>query len=86
MFETNSTPSQQNLKQPRWDRARTTAEVINFEEAKKNQTSQREFAKKQGLPRTTLQYWLLRKATIDADPELIAFFEARLDWLFCIDS
>ncbi len=76
MFESNSTPCQQKAKQPRWDRSRTTAEVTEFEVARERAISQRQFAQERGLPRTTLQYWLSRKAAIDADPAVIAFFES----------
>jgi hypothetical protein len=82
MVEANSTPSQQNLKQPRWERSRTTAEVVEFEAAKERAISQRQFAQERRLPRTTLQYWLSRKAAIDADPAVIAFFESPVGLAF----
>lgn len=44
--------------------------------------SQRQFAQEHGVPRSTLQHWLLRKATIDAEPELIAFFESPVGLAF----
>ena len=74
MFESNSTPCPENAKQSRWDRSRVTAEVVAFEATADRAVSQRQFAQDHSLPRTTLQYWLSRKATIDADPEVIAFF------------
>jgi len=76
MFESNSTPCQEKAKQPRLSRSRITAEVVEFEAAAGQGTSQRQFAQERGLPRSTLQYWLSRKAGIDAEPELIAFFES----------
>jgi hypothetical protein len=82
MFESNSTLSPQNAKQPRWERSRTTAEVVEFEAAKERAVSQRQFAQERELPRTTLQYWLSRKAAIDADPALIAFFESPVGLAF----
>jgi Family of unknown function (DUF6399) len=82
MFGANSTPSQERAKQPRLSRSRVTAEVVEFEAAQERAISQRQFAKQQGLPRTTLQYWLSRKATIDADPEAIAFFESPVGLAF----
>jgi hypothetical protein len=38
--------------------------------------SQRQSAEELGIPRSTLQYWLERKETIEAAPEVIAFFES----------
>jgi hypothetical protein len=60
----------------------TTAEVVEFEAAKERAISQRQFAQARELPRTTLQYWLSRKAAIDADPALIAFFESPVGLAF----
>jgi hypothetical protein len=82
MIESNSTPCPQNAKQPRWDRTRTTAEVVEFEAARERAVSQREFAQERGVPRSTLQHWLARKAGIDAEPELIAFFESPVGLAF----
>jgi hypothetical protein len=82
MFESDSTPCQDNAKQPRWNRSRTTVEVVEFEATAHRAISKRQFAKEHGLPRTTLQYWLSRKATIDADREVIAFFESPVGLAF----
>ncbi len=82
MIDSNSTPCQQNAKQPRLSRSRITAEVVEFEAAKERFISQRQFAQERELPRTTLQYWLARKASIDADPKLIAFFESPVGLAF----
>jgi len=59
-----------------------TAEVVEFEAAARQGISQRQFAQERGLPRSTLQYWLSRKAGIDAEPELIAFFESPVGLAF----
>jgi hypothetical protein len=82
MFESNSIPCPENAKQPRWSRSRSTAEVVEFEAFAHRAISQRQFAQEHGVPRTTLQYWLSRKATIDADPTVIAFFESPLGLAF----
>jgi hypothetical protein len=82
VFDSNSTPCQQKAKQPRWERSRITAEVVEFEAAKERAISQRQFAQERELPRTTLQYWLSRKAAIDADPAVIAFFESPVGLAF----
>ena len=39
-------------------------------------TSQRQLAQEAKVPRSTLQYWLARKRSIDADPRLVDFFES----------
>jgi hypothetical protein len=44
--------------------------------------SQREIAAEIGVPRSTLQYWLARKQGIDAEPELVAFFESAVGIAF----
>ncbi len=49
--------------------------VLNFESERKRLT-QRQFAAENGLSRTTLQYWLSRKKSLDSSPELIGFFES----------
>lgn len=82
MFESNSTPCPDNTKQPRWSRSRITAEVVAFEATTHRTISQRQFAQERGVPRTTLQHWLSCKAGIDADPELIAFFESSVGLAF----
>lgn len=82
MFEMDSTPCPGKTEQSRWDRTRTTAEVAAFEATAHRSISQRQFAKQRGVPRTTLQYWLSRKATIDADPAVVAFFESPIGLAF----
>jgi hypothetical protein len=82
MCESDSIPCPDNAKQPRWDRPRVTAEVFAFEAAPQRAISQRQFAQEHGLPRSTLQHWLARKATIDADPALVAFFESPVGLAF----
>jgi hypothetical protein len=82
MCGSNSTPSSDNAKQPRWSRSRTTAEVVAFEATVHKDISQRQYAQEHGVPRSTLQYWLSRKAGIDADPALITFFETPVGLAF----
>ena len=68
MPELNCTPGQIREK-AQWNRNDISYTVINFELAKEKQ-SKRQFAKAQGVPRTTLQHWLARKDCIDALPTL----------------
>jgi uncharacterized protein DUF6399 len=66
----------------KWSRDDVSNKVINFI-SRKDQLSQRDFARQNNVPRTTLQHWLNRFDTIDADPALIAFLEspAGVDFL-----
>jgi hypothetical protein len=57
-----------------WKRA-DTAKLISDFESREQTVSQRDFAKKTGVPRATLRHWLDRKNSIDAHPVLIEFFE-----------
>jgi hypothetical protein len=57
-----------------WRRVDTAKLVSDFE-SKKQTVSQRDFAKKTGVPRSTLRSWIDRKNSIDAHPILIEFFE-----------
>lgn len=50
--------------------------MSEFEDADKRGVSQRQFAKESGVPRTTLQHWKARKAGLDEDPTVAAFFES----------
>ncbi len=58
-----------------WKRDDVASVVVDFELAKQKQ-SQRQFAKNQGVSRTTLQHWLARKESLDASSALIWFFES----------
>ena len=71
-FQTNINKERQLKK--KWDRREKTAHVSNFD--KQNNTSQREYARTNNVPRSTLQNWLKNKKSIDASPELILFFES----------
>ena len=59
-----------------WKREEAVAHMTAFEAAWPTGTSQRAYAREQGLPRTTLQYWQARKHALDASPVLIACFES----------
>ncbi len=58
-----------------WKRNDVASGTIDFELAKQ-ELSQRRFAQKKGIPRTTLQHWLKRKESLDASPVVIGFFES----------
>src|SRR5215813_4069486 len=82
MSESDSIPCPNKTKQSRWDRTTTTSEVVAFEATAHRDMSQRQFAKERGVPRSTLQHWLSRKATIDADSAVVAFFESPVGLAF----
>lgn len=44
--------------------------------------SQRQIAEDIGIPRSTLQHWITRKNNIDAEPELVSFFESTVGTAF----
>jgi hypothetical protein len=69
-------------KQSRRPRNKVTDCVVLFEQRRAEGMSQREFARVTGLPRTSLQHWVARKSTLDADPALVAFFESSVGVAF----
>ncbi len=66
-----------------WDRRDSTQLLHDFEQERaEGGVSQRAFARERGVPRTTLQNWLERKATLDADAALVAFMESPVGLAF----
>ena len=57
-----------------WGREEKIKHVFYFEQ--QDNTSQRQYAKTNNIPRSTLQNWLQNKESIDASLELIDFFES----------
>lgn len=70
-----STPAE-HAPRPRWERSRVAESLAAYEDALACGMSQREFAASIGVPRTTLQHWLTRKAGLDDDPVVAAFLES----------
>jgi len=68
-------------KKEQWKREKVASTIIDFESAK-DAISQRQFSKYYGVSRTTLQHWLSRKASLDAEPELIEFLECPVGIAF----
>jgi hypothetical protein len=54
-----------------WTREEATALVTEYETRSGEGMGMREFAELRGVPLGTLQYWLARKAGLDADPVLV---------------
>jgi hypothetical protein len=65
----------------KWNRADTATLVSDFE-TRDRTTSQRDFAKRADVPRSTLRYWLARKNNIDAHPAVVEFFESPIGIAF----
>jgi len=67
----------------RWPRQESAAHVTDFEvEAASRSTSQREYARRKGVPRTSLQHWLCRKRDLEGSPEEVSFFESPAGLVF----
>ena len=64
-----------------WNRDEVACKIVDFNEAKLKH-SQREFAKENNIPRTTLQAWLGRKDSLDSCSELADFFESPIGTAF----
>jgi len=75
MTSTYDEISQKANSKSKWSREDVSMKIIDFI-SRKEEISQREFARTSGVPRTTLQNWLDRFNNIDADPNLITFFES----------
>lgn len=65
----------------KWERA-DTAKIVSDFEMRDQTVSQRDFAIKADVPRSTLRYWLARKNRIDSHPVLIEFFESPVGIAF----
>ena len=65
-----------------WSREEIADKLDEFEQGYARIPSQRHWAEDLGIPRSTLQHWLQRKETIDADPALVAFFESSVGVAF----
>jgi hypothetical protein len=56
--------------------------VWECEQAERQGISERAFAESRGVPRSTLRAWRARKRSLDAEAELIAFFESPVGLAF----
>src|SRR5271166_186167 len=63
-------------------REKIAEQLAQYEEDYREYPSQRQLAEVLDIPRSTLQYWLERRATLDADPALIAFMESPVGVAF----
>ena len=60
----------------RFTRQQIAEKLAAYEHAIQDCPSQRRIAEELGIPRSTLQHWLTRKDALDADPDIVAFFES----------
>ena len=77
----NHQESSNSSSKKQWDRDKNVIYVHEFEQLK-GKVSQHQHAKDNGISRTTLQYWLERKRSLDVDSELINFFESPIGLAF----
>jgi transcriptional regulator with XRE-family HTH domain len=78
-------PDSQPRPEPfRWSRTDATRATHDFRNPDRPPTSQRQFARQTGTPRSTLQHWLRRGRRIDADlePQLVAFLDSPAGYRF----
>lgn len=75
MPDCNDMPGKES-RQSRWKRQEATPILVDFETARKQGISQRQFAEQAQVPRTTLQHWLARKQSLDEDPVVVEFLES----------
>lgn len=76
MSEEHATPTSQPSKQQRWSRPVVATTMAAYRERLPEVVSQRQFAVEAEVPRTTLQYWIARKDSLDASAAVVAFFES----------
>ncbi len=74
--EVSSAPQEVPKSPVHHPRDQAIATVIDFEAARARATSQRQFARETGVPRTTLQRCLAAKERLHDDPGVVAFFES----------
>ena len=61
-------------KKKQWPREEVAEKMDAYAETYQQTPSQRQVAEILGVPRSTLQHWLERRDSIDAEPEVVAFF------------
>jgi hypothetical protein len=67
----------------RWSRTDATRATHDFTNPNRPPTSQRQFARQTGTPRSTLQHWLRRRpADAGLEPELVAFLDSPAGYRF----
>lgn len=75
-------PENAETRKKQWSREEVAEKIESYEEAYQRTPSQRQVAEELAVPRSTLQHWLERKDDIDAEPEVVAFFESAVGVAF----
>jgi Family of unknown function (DUF6399) len=65
-----------------WNQKERSIGLASYSQLRSEGLSQVDAASKIGIPRTTLEAWISRGKSIDADPELIAFFQGVVGTAF----
>ena len=78
----NSTAPINNSRNTRWDRDEYAEKVAAMGILMDRGLSDRAIAMELDVPRSTLQSWQKHRASLDADPEFIAFLESSLGIAF----
>jgi DNA-directed RNA polymerase specialized sigma subunit len=71
-------PEVKETEKKRRSREEIAERIEAFEKAHQHNPSERQLAEELGIPRSTLQHWLKRKDSIEAEPEVVAFFESSV--------
>ncbi len=75
MTTLSTASTQKSTSGKNWNRATEANKIADYSK-QSAETSQRQWSNNQSVPRTTLQYWLKRKISINSSPFLIDFFES----------
>lgn len=75
-------PEVKETEKKRRSREEIAERIDAFEKAHQHNPSERQLAEELGIPRSTLQHWLKRKDRIEAEPEVVAFFESSVGVAF----
>ncbi len=76
MWVEGSTGCPTEAKRRTWSREEVARLLVECDASRSTGQSQRAFAREHGIPEGTLRHWLARRAGLDADAQLVAFFES----------
>jgi len=78
----NFTPIVNHGRNIPWHRSVQTEHLADYREMLKSGVSERQAAASLGVPRSTLQSWRNHAETLDAEPEVVTFFEGSIGLAF----
>ncbi len=73
----NTTGARTDERRTMWDRERAASLLAKCEKASDGGISERAFAERHEVARTTLRSWRERKAGLDTEPALVGFFDSQ---------